>query len=255
MKIKLILTDSIYFFLNNLPQIATLCLPWIAAGGLVEYLIITMPAEPDSQPMIIMAWAFNLLVLPVYTAALIQLMAKQAQHKHPMNKELLTDALKVWQPVFFLYLLMIGIVGALLIGTLLGFTILGRLFGTAAFNTIFNSGFGFVLFILVGLLVWVRLSFALFYLVLESRNPIQAVQKSFHATRPYTHIIILTVLSYVAPLIAAILYSGSLLPENNPGHAIRALIGVAGSFLLLFVNVLLFRIYMSAVKQDKPDTA
>ncbi len=253
MKLKLILTDSIYFFLNNLSQIAYLCLPWLVAGGFVEYLIVTTPTGPEGQPMIFLAWVFNLLLLPIYTAALIQMMAKQAQHQRPGNRELLTHALKVWQPFFFLYLLMIGIVGSVLIGVLLAFTILSQLIGPAVVNALLNSGIGFFIFVLVGLLAWVRLSFAMFYLVLHGLSPIQAIQKSFHVTRPHMRIILTPVILFIGPLVAAMLFSSSLLPESNMGHAIRAIIGTAGSFLLLFVNVLLFRIYMSVVQEDKPN--
>lgn len=226
MKLKLIWTDSIAFFLTNLPQIAALCLPWLVAGAVVEFLIVTTPTEPAGQPKFFWALAFNMLVLPIYTAALILLMAKRAQNQHPSNRELLMAALRVWQPFFLLHLL-----GSALVG------------------------FGFMLFILPGLWALARLAFAEFYLVLEGIHPFEAIQKSFHATRPHTRIILSLVLVYVVPVLAMMLFSSGLPPENNFGYALSAMIRTGTSFLLLFVNVLLFRVYMDTVQGNRPGTA
>lgn len=247
MKFKLILTDSIHFFITNLPQIATLCLPWLAASGLIKLLMVTASSNTESSPLILLAWAFDLAILPIYTAALIQLMAKQAMNQRPDNRELLAAALKAWQPFFFLYLLMIIIGMAVLFVMIIVFTIINNVIGTALASAIMNSGVGFILFVLVGLWVWVRLSFAFFFLVLDGLNPIQAIQKSIDVTRPIARFIFTLVLLCGGPIFAILLFLGNLPPETQFGDAVRVLISIPGSFLLLFIIVLVFRVYMSAV--------
>jgi hypothetical protein len=251
MKLKLILTDSIYFFMTHLPQIAALCLPWLVAGAVIEFIIITAPAGPDGRPSLFWAIAFDLTVLPIYTATLILLMSKQAQNQRPSNLELLTGAIKVWQPFFLLYLctgVLISLVGILTLPVALQ---ISSTFLSAPADAIF----GFIMVLPIFLWVYARLSFAKFYLVLYGLNPILAIQKSFQTTRPHTQIIISLVLVYTVPVMGIMFLFSNLAPKNNVGYAISTLIGVCVSFLLLFVNVLLFRIYMDANQKNNPDVA
>lgn len=248
MKLKLILTDSIHFFLTNLPQIATLCLPWLVAGAVIEYLVVITPVETGDSPMFYWAIAFNLLVLPIYTASLILLMAKQAQNQRPGNQEILMGAFKVWQPFFLLYVL----VGALmLLATLLAlaaiFLVSSILIGAPA-----NTIFGLVLIFPVVLWVLARLSFAKFYLVLNGLNPVEAIQKSFQATQPHVRLILSLTFLYAVPVLVVMFFSTGL-PESHQGDAIRALIGTATSFVLLLVDVLIFRVYMETIQENTPD--
>ena len=253
MKIKLIWTDSLYFFVTNLPQIASLVLPWLVAGAAIEYLIVISSPESGGEPTIFWALAFffNLVVRPIYSACLILLMAKQAQNQHPANRELLPEAIKVWRPFFLLFIL--G--GALIaFAAVIGLSVVTQL-GSIVIGAPANPLLG--LLVIFPLLVWVlaRISFAKFKLVLEKLNPVEALQKSFEASRQYVRLIISVVLPYAAPVMAATFFLVGVPPENHTGHAIRALIGISASFLMLFVDVLLFRIYMGAIQKNKPDTA
>ena len=156
-KLKLIITDAAQFFLNNLTQIAALCLPWLLAAALVEYIIVAAgQGSDDVRPLFLVAWTFNLLIYPIYTGALILLMAKRAQREQPVNRELTLSALRTWQPLFMVHVMASGM-----------------------------TALGLMLLVLPGIYIAVRLSFAEFFLVLEGAKPIEALQKSFLATRPY----------------------------------------------------------------------
>ena len=86
-KLKMIVSDAVQFFLNHWVQIAALCLPWLLAAALVEYGIISAGQNSeDAAPLFLVAWTFNLLIYPIYTGALIVLMAKRAQREQPANR-------------------------------------------------------------------------------------------------------------------------------------------------------------------------
>lgn len=223
MNLKLIISDAFYFFRSNLAQISSLCLPWLLAVALVNYLI-TATGDPARglTPLYLLAWAFNLLVYPIYTGALILLMSKRAQLEQPGNKELVASAIKIWQPFFIVHL-----IGA-------GLTALGLMF-----------------LILPGVLVAVSLSFAEFFLVVENVKPLEALQKSFHATRPFFIQILLLMLLFLTPLWMLNFFVANLLDAQEVGPLINIIVATITAFLMLFVDVVLFRIYMSA-KQDSP---
>jgi hypothetical protein len=223
MNLKLIISDAVYFFKSNFVQISSLCLPWLLAAAVVNYLI-TTTGDPTKglAPLYLLAWAFNLLIYPIYTGALILLMAKRAQLEQPDNKALVASAIKMWQPFFIVH-----IIGA-------GLTALGLMF-----------------FILPGVVVAVTLSFAEFHLVVENVKPMEALQKSFYSTRPYFFQILLLMVLFLTPLWMINFYIANLLDAQEVGPLINIIVATATAFLMLFVDVVLFRIYMSA-KNEAP---
>lgn len=223
MNLKLIISDAFDFFRSHFVQISALCLPWLLVVALVDVLI-TATSDPSQGigPLYLLAWAFNLLIYPIYTAALILLMAKRAMREQPENKALVASAIKIWQPFFVVH-----IMGA-------GLTALGLMF-----------------FVLPGIYVAVRLSFSEFYLVLEDVKPLEAIQKSFHATRPFFFQILLLLVLFLTPLWMLNFFIADLLSNHEAGPFVNILVATITAFLMLFVDVVLFRIYMS-VKQESP---
>jgi hypothetical protein len=234
---KIIVTDALQFFINHLLQIAALCLPWLLTVALVEYGIMLMGKNAEWATILVpVAFTFDLLIYPVYMGALIRLMARRAQREHPTNKELTAAAIKGWQPLFLVRIIVSGVKAISLV-----FFIAPSIF-TLAF------------FAIPGLYIWVRLAFAEFHLVLEELKPIEAIQKSFHATRPYFGQILLLLAIFVIP-IAVLAISLIILVETHKLDLIfNVLLGVLISFLALVVDVAIFRVYMSA-RQGNPDAA
>ncbi len=216
-KLKLILTDAVQFFLENMPQIARLCLPWLLAAAFVEYGIASFyQSSEGSGSLFLLAIAFNFLVYPVYTACLILFMARRAQRQNPDNNDLTALAIKMWQPFFKLYMIKS-------ILTLVGF----------------------MLFFGPGIWAAVRLSFSEFYLVLEGLSPKEAIQKSFHQTKPHFTLILILLVLFFTPFLLLNLFFGSVLYGYGP---LLNIAGIALAFLKLFADVILFRVYMSATQ-------
>ncbi len=220
-KMKLIISDAMQFYSSHLAVIAALCLPWLIAAALVEYGVISMVQDPEGAgPLLLVAWTFNLILYPIYTGALILLMARRAQREQPTNKELTAESIKIWQPLFMVHVIRSGL-----------------------------TALGFMFLIAPGVYVGVKLSFAEFHLVLEGLKPVDAIQKSFRATRPYFWMLLVLLAVFMGPLMLVTFVLVSMLQELNIGPVMNVTLSVLISFLLLFVDVIKFRVYMSA-RQD-----
>ncbi len=223
MDLKLIISDAFQFFRHHIGQIATLCIPWLLAIAVVEYLIVSASNNPeDIGSLMLAARMFSLLIYPIYTAALIRLMAMRAQREAPKNSELLASAFKLWQPFFTVHIA--------------GFALMI---------------IGLMFFILPGVYIVIRLSFAEFYIVLEDIKPMEALQKSFRVTRPYVLQIFILMILFAGPL----LLLSFILSDMISNLAAAPLLNIAGAtiigFLMLFLDVVVFRFYM-AVTQEHP---
>jgi hypothetical protein len=167
-----------------------------------------------------LSWFFNLLVYPIYTGALILLMAQRADQKHPENRALISAAIRMWQPFFIVHL-----IGA-------GLTALGLMF-----------------FIIPGIYAAVRLSFAEFFLVIEHLKPLEAIQKSVAATKRHSGLILLLMVMFVTPLLLISILLSNLLYSQGAGPLINVVVATVTAFLMLFVDVVLFRVYMSTTRE------
>jgi hypothetical protein len=225
-KLKIIISDALQFFVNNLFQIGALCLPWLLAAALVEYGIMVIGPDPEkSTPLLLVAFAFDLLIYPVYKGALILLMARRAQREQPANRELTEAAIKNWQPLFLIHVIISGL-----------------------------KAMGFMLFIVPGIYISVRLAFAEFHLVLEGLKPVEAIQKSFQTTRSYTGQILLLLTLFWVPIALSAVSLVSMLEVLKLDTAFNVILGTLVAFLTLIVDVVVFRVYMSA-RHDNADVA
>lgn len=225
-KFGIIVSDALQFFLNHLFQIAALCLPWLTAAALVEYGIMMIGQNAEkSTPLLLVAFTFDLLIYPVYKGALIMLMARRAQREHPANKELTGAAIKNWQPLFLIHIIISGL-----------------------------KAMGFMLFIVPGIYLSVRLAFSEFHLVLEGLKPVDAIQKSFQATRSYSGLILLLLAMFMIPIALLTISLVGMLEAFKLDLVFNVMMGALISFLTLIVDVVIFRVYMSA-RQEDPDVS
>ena len=74
MQVKPILADSFSFYLRNIRQIASLCLPFLLLDAFLELLF------TRSQDFQSLYWVSYVAIYPIYTAALILFMAKSADN-------------------------------------------------------------------------------------------------------------------------------------------------------------------------------
>jgi hypothetical protein len=217
-EIKQIVDDTTTFIAVNIRQIATLCLPILLATSIMGF---TLASSYESTPnAIFVPFVFNLLVYPLYTVAMIQLMSAKARHENPTNSQLLMIALRQWPPFFLLKIMTVFLI---FIGSFL---------------------------ILPGIWLWVRLSFAEFFLSIFNMSPKESIKKSMRSTQPYFWFLFLALLStYIPILLTNILVEQWIISVTRSPIPI-VLINTLWSFFGLFVLVLLFRIFMEIMNKD-----
>jgi hypothetical protein len=215
MKIKPILSDSYFFYLRNFRQIATLCLPFLILDAFLELLF------TSSQNLQSLYWVSYVAIYPIYTAALILFMAKSADKDHPKNIDIIASSLKLWWPFYILTVihLALGVVGLFL-------------------------------FIIPGIWIIVRLSFAEFYLILNGLTPWEAIRQSFESTKQYFwYLFSFFAFTVFCDWISDYLIGQAIQTENNFSFLFIAA-SAAVSLLMLFFDVVLFRIFMATVVED-----
>ena len=214
MYVRTILIDSLYFYFGNITQIAQLCLPILCITLLSQYSLFLIP-EFDAAPFV--SAVLGLIFYPLYTAPLIMLIAKRTGHEHPSNASLLAASLKIWLP-FVLLTLIVGIL----------------------------IGVGLMLLIIPGIWVAIRLSLSEVFLVVGGLKPIDAISASFATTKEYFWIIFICIFIVMLPIWGmsyGLGHAGELFAES---YVISFCMEIFISFVSLFVNVVIFRIFMIA---------
>jgi hypothetical protein len=212
MQVKRILFDSYFFYRRNFRQIASLCLPFLILDAFLELLF------TSSQNLQSLYWVSFVALYPIYTAALILFMAKSADKDHPRNMDIIAASLKLWWPFYILTVihLALGVVGLFL-------------------------------FIVPGVWIIVRLSFAEFYLILNGLTPWEAIRQSFESTKQYFwYLLSFFAFTVFCDGISDFLIGQAFQTVNNFSILFIA-VSAAVSFIMLFFDVVLFRIFMSAV--------
>ena len=225
MSFKLILTDAFNFFKFNFKQIATLCLPFLLMASILIHVLAgrddgTMATGAD----FLLSFGINMAFYPIYTGALILLMASQAVGQRPNNAYLINKAFGFYIP----FLLLTIIAKTMLL-------------------------FGFLAFVIPGFWLAVRFSFAEFILVLKKVDPREAIIQSVKATRNYSLIIFSAFLLLALPIFILIFATGNILIMLNAGKPAIIVADTIITFFSLFVDIVLFRIYMQATEDSKPD--
>lgn len=211
MNILSIFADAYRFYVGNLRQMAGLFLPILLIVSALEQ-VLTVTSDAASVFWVALA---NLLFYPLYTGAMLQLLARRTQHETPTNAQLLFSALRFWWPL----LVLTFVVGAMV-------------------------AFGLMLLIIPGIWIAVRLSFAEIYLVVEGLEPLAALRKSHDTTKELFWVILLAIAGIYALLLGLSEVLGWMVDVYGGGDAWSIVAGTLVAFLGLFVNVVIFRIYL-----------
>jgi len=215
LQIKPILSDSYFFYLRNFRQIASLCLPFLLLEAFLELLF------TSSKNFQALYWVSYVALYPIYTAALILFMAKSADKDHPRNMDIIAASLKIWWPFYIL-------------------TVAHLALGVA----------GLFLFIIPGVWIIVRLSFAEFYLILNGLTPWEAIRQSVESTKPYFwYLLSFFGFTVFSDRISDYLIGQTIQTVDNYSILFIAA-SAATSLIMLFFDVVLFRIFMAAVVED-----
>jgi hypothetical protein len=221
MPFKMILLDSVSFFWENLRQIATLCLPFIIAGALLNNLILGhVDQSTDTEKVMLLFLVLNFALYPIYTVALILMMAHRARREMPTNTQIISEALGLYFPFLLLFLIGMGLVWC-----------------------------GLVLFVIPGVFLGVRLVFAEFFLVVDRVDPREALLRSFRATRGHFFLILTALGLFVLPIILLAVALAQLLSAVQAGALLTISADATISFIALFIHVILFRIFMQVTRE------
>jgi hypothetical protein len=205
------LRDAWFFFSHNLVTIAYLCLPLVVLEGVVQQQVTVIIGVDSAMPYRLLV---GLLFYPLYTGALVLFLAARSEGRSARLRDLLAASLGLW-PRFAL---------------LAGLSALAIMLGAS-------------MFILPGLWIMIKLSFAEFLLILRGFGPLKALQESFELTTGYFWPILLCVLGVMVPLwlLDWVTQAGE---REQPDLLFGLLLYSLNGFLQLFATVVLFRLFM-----------
>jgi hypothetical protein len=218
-----ILRDAWHFFRSHLLALALLCMPLLALKSLTHLAMVQWLGDDSSAAYDILV---GLMFSPLYGAALILYVASRSAGASPGLLDLLARALQLW-PVYAL----LTALSAILIMC------------------------GLALFILPGVWIMLRISFAEYLLVLRGMPPLEALRESFRLTAGHAWQILACMACVVLPVwtvTAWIFHPEGGLDPTSPGTLpLQVLIG----FAQLFMTVVLFRFFMLVEVRDQSPSA
>ena len=221
MELRRIVSDAFHFFVGNIKQIAVLCLPFLLAVAVFNNVVLDpLQAVEESGNVFLISWFVKLMVHPIYMAALILLMARRAENQNPRNRELLTGALQRYTTLLILNIIVMALISS-----------------------------GIMLMILPGLWAAVRLWFAKYFLVLEGSHPREAIIKSYRATAKHFWLILSLMALFGLPILILVVSIVNLFSVVGGNRTLLVVVDTAIPFLMLFIDVVLFRVFMGVVRE------
>ncbi|MCL1056585.1 hypothetical protein L2729_01100 [Shewanella gelidimarina] len=237
MSLSAILTQAFNFFRNNISQLAALTVPVLFIQvGIQLWLSLEINAADLENPQFgtshMVAMMVLLLVFSFLIAALTLFLEIRSQGHSPSNGMILKTSLNF-------------VPALLLAGVFSGLAVLAPFFVLLAINPMLG-----IIGLVMSVYLFARLAFVNFMVVVERLTPMEAIKRSFAFSGPITLKTITVLLLYIpVSLVGSVLAMATQLgglPLQLVGEVIVAFFG-------LFVNVVLFRLYM--VSREQPDTA
>lgn len=236
MSLSAILTQAFNFFRNNISQLAALTVPVLFIQvGIQLWLSLEINAADLENPQFgtshMVAMMVLLLVFSFLIAALTLFLEIRSQGHSPSNGMILKTSLNF-------------VPALLLAGVFSGLAVLAPFFVLLAINPMLG-----IIGLVISVYLFARLAFVNFMVVVERLTPMEAIKRSFSFSGPIALKTISVLLLYipislVGSLLAMATQLGGL-PLQLVGEVIVAFFG-------LFVNVVLFRLYM--VSREESDT-
>lgn len=226
MNVQKILADAWYFYSLNIRYIAYLVLPFVFAEALLSEGLIAMATPPDAEQTrgVVGFYAIRLGIYPIYLAILILFLQARSQGVPIDRSKLFSQTLNIW-PVLVLLVVMQSVMMVL----------------------------GLLLFILPGIWIAVRLSFAAFLLIEKDEMPVDAMRKSFAMTEKDFWLVLAVWLIPQSLLILMGLAVESFLQGLGSPFILNLLWHTVAVMLEMFVTVALYRAYMQVKKELGPD--
>lgn len=222
---RIVLIDSLSFFVGHFRQILSLCLPFILVDAFAGIWLGSWESDAMNRRWMLPnpSTILSFLIYPIYTAALILYM-QQCARKHVQGH---VQTLKVALSYYYRPLLLVAMAELAVISI------------------------GLMLFVLPGVWIMVRLLLSEFYVVVHRQPVDQALKSSFEATRrPFWAILFLFAVA-VAPRIAMELVFVHPLSSDDGRLLFEFAFQILGAIMLLFVDVVLFRVFMEIETRDE----
>ncbi|MGX9463039.1 hypothetical protein ACWXWU_17640 [Shewanella sp. A14] len=234
MSLFAILTEAFNFFRNHIRQLATLTLPLLLIQVVIQLwlgneMIQADIENPQFGAIHAAAMMVLLLVFSFLIAALTLFLELRSQGHELTSGQILAASLPFVPPL-------------LLAGVFSGLAILAPVMIFAAFGPLWLIG------LIVSLYLFSRLAYVNFMVVVERLTPLEAIKSSFKFSGPMTLKTIAVLLLYVPLSLLAGMFSQVAM---QVGFSLQLLVETTFSFLGLFVNIALFRLYM--VNRKTPD--
>ncbi|MFT5790328.1 MAG: hypothetical protein ACI8SJ_002457 [Shewanella sp.] len=236
MSLSAILTQAFNFFRNNISQLAALTVPVLFIQvGIQLWLGLEISTADLENPQFgtshMVAMMVLLLVFSFLIAALTLFLEIRSQGHSPSNGMILKTSLNF-------------VPALLLAGVFSGLAVLAPFFVLLAINPMLG-----IIGLVVSIYLFARLAFVNFMVVVERLTPMEAIKRSFTFSGPITLKTITVLLLYIPiSLVGSVLAMATQLggiPLQLVGEVIVAFFG-------LFINVVLFRLYM--VSREESDT-
>ncbi len=220
MKTQKILADAWYFYTLNFRYLLYLCIPFVFAEALLSEGFLALSDHGEGEQNIPIGYFVpQLAVYPLYTAILIQFLQARSKGTLIDRKRIIGNALRLW-PTMLLLVVMEFVLFFL----------------------------GFMLFVLPGIWVAVRMAFAEFRLVENDEQPVDALRKSFALTERDFWLVFAVMLISEGLIVLAKLAMPGVLEMLGNLFILHVLWHMVAVMLQMFPTIALYRLYMQIHK-------
>lgn len=212
-----LLSDSWSFYKKHILAILALVLPVIVP---VEILTLVLEHSSDGQEYEWLIWTISVLAYPLYGVAIVYYIASIISGDYLPHKSLWLLGIKYWLP--FLLLNIISVIAIII---------------------------GFILLIVPGIIISIRLAFSQFELLLNRQGPLEAMRLSWINTKDHMAVIfagfcVITAVIYL-PFFAL-----SYLLHMNSFWGLEGLLNIICTVADIFYVVFAFRVYEFSKPKD-----
>ncbi|MCH1929996.1 hypothetical protein L9G16_07370 [Shewanella sp. A25] len=227
MSLSAILTEAYNFFRNHLTQLAMLTVPLLLIQvGIQLWLGVEISKVDMENPQFgaphMIAMMLMLIVFSIFIAALTLFLELRSQGHNPSTGLVLRASLPFVPPL-------------LLAGVFSGLAIIAPVMLFAAFGPFWLVG------LILSFYLFARLAYVNFMVVVERLTPLEAIKASFKLSGPIAVKTVAVLMLYFPLSISGGLISGL---ASLGGLPLQMLSDTFVSFISIFVNLALFRLYM-----------
>ncbi|QYJ78666.1 hypothetical protein [Shewanella acanthi] len=227
MSLSAILTEAYNFFRNHLTQLAMLTVPLLLIQvGIQLWLGVEISKVDMENPQFgaphMIAMMLMLIVFSIFIAALTLFLELRSQGHNPSTGLVLRASLPFVPPL-------------LLAGVFSGLAIIAPVMLFAAFGPFWLVG------LILSFYLFARLAYVNFMVVVERLTPLEAIKASFKLSGPIAVKTVAVLMLYFPLSILGGLISGL---ASYGGLPLQMLSDTFVSFISIFVNLALFRLYM-----------